>query len=607
MIGRARSVSSGGDGGGGSDDSDSGPGGVDRGSPGTPNGGGDGVPPPGGSPRQLGVSLAAPRRRQAQPYPPSVAASSGGRGAAARRSRTEGDGGERRRYLAQLRLLRLPASDQLVLADLACRLPCVAMGLTDVLNWAAVGMAAPAGSKGGVARWRCPQGVSVEVRSSGCTAATAVSADPRTSTDSKGTNAADHDSLFPSRGGTAPSLPPTALASSLAAALDRQYTAAQLCIAARDRLVVANLLLVERVVAQVVSRYGATPDAAGGGVVPPADLAQEGALALVRATASFDPNRGVPFVHYAGLVVRAGVVRSMENHGRLVRLPVLLLQRILRIQRKYREVEMALAAGGMELMDGGTDMADGASPMERMAGGGELSLTTAAAVTASVMGIPQSEVERLAVLAQAGTSLDASFSSGGGCGGWGGGWDGGGGGGGDGGAPSFGSGADGGCLLDGLESQAPLPEQAVADAEAACTVRAVIERLLDADERAVMTRLYGLCLGGDGAAGEPTASDPATSMGGRGSSSGSNSRCCYCSCSRCRASDSDSDGDAADTRAPSAAAQAAMAAPLGCVKVQTKAEIGRNFGWSRSHVRTVERRALSKMRHSELRGYRNMY
>lgn len=483
-------------------------------------------------------------------------------------------------------MLRLPASDQLVLADLVRRLPCVGTGLAEALGWAAAGVTAPAVSKGGEpVRWLCPEGVTVEVRPPRGAAAAAI-VDPPADTNGTGARTADHDRLSPSDHGAATPPSPTDLASCLAAALHRQYTAAQLCIAARNRLVVANLLLVERVVAQVVSHYGATPDSAGGGAVPPADLSQEGALALVRATASFDPDRGVPFVHYAGLVVRAGVVRSVENHGRLVRLPVLLLQRVLRVQRRYREVEVALAAGGGGLLDEGAAVGTGIPPAE-LVRGGEPSPATAAAVTASVLGIPRTEVERLALLAQAGTSLDASFSSGGSCGGWGGG--------GGGGVVPSGS-DDGGCLLDGLESRAPLPEQAAADAEAACTVRAVMERLLDADERVVMTRLYGLCLGGEGSAGAPTAGALTVAMGGRDTDSSS--------CSECRGGDRT--GVAAGARASLAAGQGA-AMPFACVDVQTKAEIGRNFGWSRSHVRTVEQRALSKMRHSELRGYRNVY
>lgn len=558
------------------------------------------MPPPGGGPRRLGVAPAPPRRRQApplQPAAPAPAAAGDGCAPAARQSLLDRDGGERRRYLAQLRLLRLSAADQLVLADLVRRLPCVGAGLAEALRWVTTGVAAPVVGKGNVpVKWRCPEGITVELRPPA--GAAAVASDRPIPTDGTGATAAD-DTLLLCRDDTPPPPSPTTVVSFLAAALHRQYTAAQLCIAARDRLVVANLLLVERVVAQVVSRYGATPDAAGGGAVPPADLAQEGALALVRATASFDPDRGIPFVHYAGLVIRAGVVRSVENHGRLVRLPVLLLQRILRVQRRYREIEVALAAGGTGPY-GGVATAASVHLLERVRVGGELTPATATAMTASVLGIPRTEVERLAQLAQAGASLDATFSSGGGCGGWGGGGDAGGGGGGV--APSSGGGDDAGCLLDGLESRAPLPEQAAADAEAACTVRAVMERLLDADERAVMTRLYGLCLGGEEApgAGSPAAG-VAAAVGGRGTGSDGSS-CCCCG----HDSGIDKDGDAAGARASSAAARARQP-PVACVDVQTKAEIGRNFGWSRSRVRTVERRALSKMRHSELRGYRDVY
>lgn len=467
------------------------------------------------------------------------------RESAAGRASLDAEGGERRRYLAQLRLLMLPPADQLVLADLVRSLPGVGGGLAEALGWAATGVAAGRGVGRHLGEG-LPEGVTVEVRATGGAIAACAPGAP-----SPGAGAGPR-AVGPGVATSAPAPPPTSLAATLPAALHRQFTAAQLCIAARDRLVVANLLLVERVVAQVVARHGATPDAAGGGAVPPADLVQEGALALVRATATYDPSRGVPFVYYAGRVVQAGVVRAVENHSRLVRLPVLLLQRVLRVQRAAREVEAALAAAGGGGGRGAADPGGGA-------GGGLVSPATAAAVTASVLGIPRAEVERLARLAQAGASLDATFSSAAPV-------DGGGGS-----ASSTGGTATaGGCLLDTLESPAPLPEQAAADAEAAVTVRAVMERLLDAEERTVMARLYGLCLEGGGAAGGGEVGDQA---GGGGAPAGS--------------------------YAPAAAG--------GCGGVETKAAIGRNLGWSRAQVRIVERRALSKMRRSELRGYRDVY
>lgn len=497
----------------------------------------------------------------------------------------DGDG-ERRRYLAQLRLLMLSAEDQLVLADLVRRLPDVGGGLLDALCWVSTGVAA--------ARVDADTGAAAPSVAD----VTAVVVPPgRLAADVWAAVATGKVVTAPPDARPSPPSP-DALAVALAMALHRQYTAAQLCIAARDRLVVANLLLVERVVAQVVSHYGATADDAGGGAVPAADLVQEGAIALVRATGTYNPDRGVPFVHYAGLVVRAGVVRAVENHGRLVRLPVILLQRVFRVQRAAREVEAALMAHGGRLAAPGTAAVATAAVLSDSGG---VCPIAAAEVTASVLGIPRAEVERLARLAQAGASLDAAFSgptSGGNMGGAGAGM-----------SPASGGGGGNGCLLDALESTAPLPEQAAADAEAAHTIRSVMERLLDADERAVMQRLYGLCLG----PGPNDVDAEATAGVGGGAVAPGDITC------RLGAGGAASAGRraASTSVAPVAPAAAADGVPRlvggggcacgSCVDVQTKVDIARYFGWSRSHVRTVERRALSKMRRSELKGYRDVY
>lgn len=79
---------------------------------------------------------------------------------------------------------------------------------------------------------------------------------------------------------------------------------------ARRRLVESNL----RFVVSVAKHY------AGLGV-PLLDLIQEGNVGLLKAADRFDPDRGHRFCTYAVWWIRQAVVRTVNEQGRLVRLP----------------------------------------------------------------------------------------------------------------------------------------------------------------------------------------------------------------------------------------------------------------------------------------------
>lgn len=90
------------------------------------------------------------------------------------------------------------------------------------------------------------------------------------------------------------------------AALQAQIDDAQ---KARERLVQANL----RLVVFVARRYD-TPGLTG------LDLIQEGNIGLMRAVETFDPQAG-RFSTYAAWWIRQRITRSLEEQGRLIRLP----------------------------------------------------------------------------------------------------------------------------------------------------------------------------------------------------------------------------------------------------------------------------------------------
>lgn len=100
--------------------------------------------------------------------------------------------------------------------------------------------------------------------------------------------------------------------------------------AARARLINSNL----RLVVSVARRY----QNHGLSLL---DLVQEGSLGLMRAVDKFDPGRGLKFSTYATYWIRQSVGRAIADHGRTVRLPVHLGERLSQVARvRQRLIQM---------------------------------------------------------------------------------------------------------------------------------------------------------------------------------------------------------------------------------------------------------------------------
>jgi RNA polymerase primary sigma factor len=94
---------------------------------------------------------------------------------------------------------------------------------------------------------------------------------------------------------------------------------------ARETLIASNM----RFVVKVAFEYRACP-------IPMADLISEGALGLIHAVETFDPDRGVKFISYAVWWIRAALTKSIREKGYLIRLPAnqfLKLRRALQAER----------------------------------------------------------------------------------------------------------------------------------------------------------------------------------------------------------------------------------------------------------------------------------
>ena len=90
-----------------------------------------------------------------------------------------------------------------------------------------------------------------------------------------------------------------------------------------------------RLVVSVAKRYR-------GHGVEFADLIQEGNLGLIKAAGRFDPGRGYRFSTFATWWVRQGVQRAVLNHGRTIRLPAHVSEKLRDVARQAQALEQRL-------------------------------------------------------------------------------------------------------------------------------------------------------------------------------------------------------------------------------------------------------------------------
>ncbi|HLE14104.1 MAG TPA: sigma-70 family RNA polymerase sigma factor [Anaerolineales bacterium] len=100
---------------------------------------------------------------------------------------------------------------------------------------------------------------------------------------------------------------------------------------AREHLIKSNT----RLVVSVAKRY------VGQGV-PFLDLIQEGNLGLMKAVEKFEPQRGFRFSTYATWWIRQAITRAVADHGRTIRIPVHMTDRIRVMYRAANDLEQAL-------------------------------------------------------------------------------------------------------------------------------------------------------------------------------------------------------------------------------------------------------------------------
>ncbi|MFP3974702.1 MAG: sigma-70 family RNA polymerase sigma factor [Chloroflexota bacterium] len=96
---------------------------------------------------------------------------------------------------------------------------------------------------------------------------------------------------------------------------------------ARQRLVEANL----RLVVSIAKRYR-------GKGIPMLDMVQEGSIGLMRAIDKFDHRRGYKFSTYATWWIRQTINRCIADQGRIIRIPVHMVETINRVMGTMRSL-----------------------------------------------------------------------------------------------------------------------------------------------------------------------------------------------------------------------------------------------------------------------------
>jgi len=93
-------------------------------------------------------------------------------------------------------------------------------------------------------------------------------------------------------------------------------------LAARDKMIVANLRLVVNIAKRYMNKG-----------LPFLDLIEEGNLGLIKAVERFEVSKGCRFSTYATWWIRQAIERSLMNHGRTIRLPVHIVEDISKMHR----------------------------------------------------------------------------------------------------------------------------------------------------------------------------------------------------------------------------------------------------------------------------------
>ncbi len=96
---------------------------------------------------------------------------------------------------------------------------------------------------------------------------------------------------------------------------------------ARQKMIKANL----RLVVKIAKRYGHLG-------LPLLDLIEEGNLGLMRAVEKFDVDRRTKLSTYAAWWIRQFILRALANQGKLIRIPVYMMDKIQKVHKKEAEI-----------------------------------------------------------------------------------------------------------------------------------------------------------------------------------------------------------------------------------------------------------------------------